>query len=42
MLNIEPSNLVFCKLITLNLMIYQNGRLLDIKDKVDVTLLINK
>ena len=48
MLNVEPSNLVFLKtditkfdeiIITFT---DQNGRLLEIEDKVNLTLLINK
>ena len=48
LLNVEPSNLVFLKtcntefdeiIITFT---DQNGRLLEIEDKVDLTLLINK
>ena len=48
MLNVEPSNLPFLKTYNTEcdeIMITftdQNGRLLEIKDKVNLTLLINK
>ena len=46
--NVEPSNLVFLKTynteLAKNIIIFtdQNGRLLEIEDKVNLTLLINK
>ena len=48
LLNVEPSNLVFLKTynteLAKNIIIFtdQNGRLLEIEDKVNLTLLINK
>ena len=48
LLNVEPSNLVFLKIYntdsdeTIITLTDQNGRLLEIEDKVNLTLLINK
>ena len=48
LLNVEPSNLVFLKTYNtefdeiIKTFLYQNGRLLEIEDKVNFTLLVNK